>query len=79
MQNVYDSAHVKIGLFLLEHTIHWSVHYALTSSSLGGRVGATGTALLLDVVGLPIAPDTQRVRLVLPLTETRRTLRLKTK
>lgn len=49
----------------------------LTLSSLGGGVGTTGTALLLDVVALPPAPDAQRVRLILSLPETRGSLRLR--
>lgn len=50
--------------------------FSLTLSSLGCRVGTTGAPLLLYVVGLPPAPHTQSVRLVLPLAETGRSLGL---
>lgn len=48
----------------------------LTLSSLGRGVATASTPLLLDVVRFPPATHTERVRLILSLTKTGRTLRL---
>ena len=54
----------------------WSFYYTLTLSLAGCRVPTTGTDLLLNVVGRPVASHTQSMCLVVALAKTGRPLRL---